>query len=77
MKIQFTLTAMLCLSFLSGCQYVSYYKTNTTRAPAELQESPEVVCSALGARRGDATFDRCVAEEEDRHYRKRQRDAGY
>ena len=70
------LAVLLCLSMLSGCQYVSYYKTNTTRAPAGLQESPEVVCSALGATRGDSTFDRCVAEEEDRGMRLRDRNAG-
>ena len=70
------LLALFCLSALSACQYVSYYKTNTTRAPAGLQESPEVVCTAMGATRGDATFDRCVAEEEDRGMRQRDRDAG-
>jgi len=63
------LAIALCL--LSGCQYVSYYKTNTMQAPHNLQESPEVVCSAMGATRGDATFDRCVAEEEDRGMRER------
>ena len=74
-KIISATLACSCL-LLSACQYVSYYKTNTTRAPAELQNSPEVVCSAMGATRGDATFDRCVAEEEDRGMRQRDRDAG-
>ena len=63
------------LPLLSACQYVSYYKTNTTRAPGNLQSSPEVVCTAMGATRGDATFDRCVAEEEDNAFRQRERDA--
>ena len=70
------LVALLSLQMLCACQYVSYYKTNTTRAPSGLQESPEVVCSAMGATRGDSTFDRCVAEEEDRGMRQRDRDAG-
>jgi len=71
-----SLLALLCLQALTACQYVSYYKTNTDRAPSQLQESPEVVCSAMGATRGDATFDRCVAEEEDHGMRQRNRDAG-
>ena len=58
------LLALLALHALSGCQYISYLKTNTTGYPSSLQSSPEVACSAMGATRGDASFDWCVAEEE-------------
>ena len=63
------LAALIFLQTLSACQYVSYYKTNTTDAPAGLQSSPEVVCEEMGATRGTAALDWCVAEEEARRVR--------
>lgn len=53
---------MLC--GLSGCQYFTYYKTNTTYAPTQQQTSAESVCTAMGAVRGNAALDWCVAQEE-------------
>lgn len=55
----------LCfLLLLTGCQYFTFFKTNTTTAPSELQNSPEVVCSAMGATEGNASMDWCVRREE-------------
>jgi hypothetical protein len=52
------------LGLLTGCQYVSYFKTNTTSAPRNLQTSPEAVCSAMGAYENYASMDWCVRREE-------------
>lgn len=52
------------LSLLSGCQYFSYFKTNTTTAPSRNQYSAEATCSALGAQDGYASMDWCVRREE-------------
>ncbi len=49
---------------LSGCQYFTFFKTNTTMAPANGQYSAEVTCQAMGANYGYATMDWCVRREE-------------
>jgi hypothetical protein len=59
-----TVAVVLVMPLLGGCQYMSFFKTNTTTAPMGQQNSPEAVCSALGGTRGDTSFDWCVAEEE-------------
>lgn len=56
--------AALSLLVLTGCQYVSFLKTNTKEYAHNYGNSPEVTCSALGAMRGDSSFDWCVAQEE-------------
>ena len=65
MKRLITLVSHACLlSMLSGCQYVTFFKTNTTMAPSQFQDSPEVVCQAMGAQTGYASMDWCVRREE-------------
>ena len=49
---------------LSGCQYFTFFKTNTTDAPHNFQNSPEVVCQAMGAPYGYSDMDWCVRREE-------------
>lgn len=56
--------AILIMPLLAGCQYTSFFKTNTTTSSMHQQTSPEAVCAALGGSRGDTSFDWCVAEEE-------------
>ena len=50
------------LSMLSGCQYFSFWKSNTTTY--NQNTSPEAVCTAMGATEGYASLDYCVRREE-------------
>ena len=52
------------LTMLSGCQYFTFFKTNTTMAPSKAQYSAEATCSAMGAQVGYASMDYCVRREE-------------
>jgi len=54
--------AMTCM--LTGCQYVSYWKTNTTTAPMHSRYSAEANCAAMGAYENYASMDWCVRREE-------------
>lgn len=56
--------ALMMLFSLSGCQYFTYYKTNTTYAPSQQQYSAKTACEAMGANSGNAALDWCVAQEE-------------
>lgn len=58
------LPPLALLLLLGGCQYFTFFKTNTTSAPAGLQSSPEVVCQAMGANYGYSSMDWCVRREE-------------
>ena len=60
-----TLLTILCLSpFLAGCQYASFFRTNTAEYPRTGGASSDASCMAMGAMKGDATYDWCIEEEE-------------
>lgn len=61
----YKMAAAVCmLCGLSGCQYFTYYKTNSTYAPSQQQYSAKTVCEEMGANSGNAALDWCVAQEE-------------
>jgi len=65
---------VMLLLALTSCQYVSYYKTDTTTYPAGYQSSPEVVCEEMGATRGTSELDWCIAREEDARAKRQERE---
>ncbi len=56
------LLALAALAGLSGCQYVSFFRTNTVQY--RNNSGSDATCMAMGATRGDASYDWCIEEEE-------------
>lgn len=58
------LTLLMILPLLAGCQYASFFRTNTSEYPRTGGASTDASCMAMGAMRGDASYDACVDSEE-------------
>lgn len=62
-------TALLLalLPALSSCQYASFFRTNTEQYRND--SSTDASCMAMGAMKGDASYDWCIENEErNRHH---------
>lgn len=57
-----TLCALILLQSVTGCQYASFFRTNTVQYKAD--SGTDASCMAMGSMRGDASYDWCVEEEE-------------
>ena len=54
---------LLCLlPCLASCQYASFFRTNTEQYRND--SGTDASCMAMGAMKGDASYDWCVEEEE-------------
>lgn len=58
------IAAALLISMLSGCQYASFFRTNTEEYLQEGRNNSDETCMAMGVMKGDATYDWCIEAEE-------------
>jgi len=56
------LIALSLLPSVTGCQYASFFRTNTVQY--KNSTGSDATCMAMGAMRGDSSYDWCVEEEE-------------
>ncbi|MBY0407377.1 MAG: hypothetical protein K2Q01_06760 [Rickettsiales bacterium] len=54
--------ALLLLPLLAGCQYASFFRTNTVQYKND--SGSDATCMAMGSMRGDASYDWCIEQEE-------------
>lgn len=56
------LVALSLVPLVSGCQYASFFRTNTVQYKNDT--GSDATCMAMGAMKGDASYDWCVEAEE-------------